>query len=263
MSRCETVNELSLVILARNEERHIGACLDTLQWGDELLVIDDLSTDGTARLAQERGARVVQHALVNFAAQRDFALSVARGRWVFFVDADERATPELAAEIRTVIQHDSPVGWWVPRRNIIMGRWMRGAGWSPDYQLRLMQRDKARYDPTRPVHELVLFPAGGEVGYLQNPLIHYNYDHLNEFIARNDRYATLEAEARWRQGWRTRPHNLVLQPLREFRRRYFYLKGYQDGGWGLLLCLLLAYFDGVAYWRLWRLARDRRGDYDR
>ncbi len=252
------MTELSLVVLARNEEQHIADCLDTLQWGDELLVVDDLSTDHTAALAQERGARVVQHPLVNFAAQRDFALSVAQGRWVFFVDADERATPALAAEIRQVIQHDSPVGWWVPRRNIIMGRWIRGAGWSPDYQLRLMQRDKARYDPDRPVHELVIFPAGGEIGYLKNPLTHYNYDRWRDFIARNDRYATLEAEARWRQGLRTRPHNLILQPLREFRRRYVTLQGYQDGVVGLLLCLFLAYFDGVAYWRLWQLARSRR-----
>jgi glycosyltransferase involved in cell wall biosynthesis len=245
--------ELSLVVLAYNEERHIVDCLDTLQWGDELLVVDDFSTDRTVTLAREHGARVVQHKLVNFAAQRDYALSQAQGRWVFFVDADERATPALAAEIRQVIQQESPVGWWVPRCNIILGRWMRGAGWSPDYQLRLMQREKARYDPDRPVHELVLLD--GEAGYLQNPLTHYNYDRLSEFIARQDRYATLEAEARWRQGRRTKPHNLILQPLREFRRRYVTLKGYQDGGLGLLLCLLLAYYDGVAYLRLWRLAR--------
>jgi len=245
--------DLSLVVLTRNEERHIAACLDALQWGDELLVVDDFSTDGTVALAQERGARVMRHQLVNFAAQRDYALSQAQGRWVFFVDADERATPELAAEVRQVIQQDAPAGWWVPRRNIIMGRWMRGAGWSPDYQLRLMQRAQARYDPDRPVHELVLLD--GEAGHLQNPLTHYNYDRLSEFIARQNRYATLEAEARWRQGWRTRPHNLILQPLREFHRRYVTLQGYQDGGLGLLLCLLLAYYDGVAYWRLWRLAR--------
>jgi glycosyltransferase involved in cell wall biosynthesis len=247
------MTELSLVVLARNEERHIADCLDTLQWGDELLVVDDFSTDRTVALARERGARVERHQLVNFAAQRDFALSQAQGRWVFFVDADERATPALADEIRQVIQQDSPVGWWVPRRNIILGRWMRGGGWSPDYQPRLMQRAKARYDPDRPVHELVLFD--GEAGYLQNPLTHYNYDRLSQFTARQNRYATLEAEARWRQGLRTRPHNLILQPFREFRRRYVTLKGYQDGGRGLLLCLLLAYYDGVAWVRLWRLAR--------
>ncbi|MBU0493675.1 MAG: glycosyltransferase family 2 protein [Chloroflexi bacterium] len=249
------MTELSLVVLAHNEQRHIVDCLHTLQWGDELLVVDDFSTDDTPSLAQECGARVVQHKLANFADQRDHALAAAQGRWVFFVDADERATPALAAEIRQVIQHDSPVGWWVPRRNIIMGRWMRGAGWSPDFQLRLMRRDLAHYDPQHPVHELVLFPDGSQIGHLENPLTHYNYDRLSTFIAKQDRYATLEAQARWRQGLRTRPHNLVLQPLREFRRRYVSLKGYQDGALGLLLCLLLAYYDGVAWWRLWRLTR--------
>lgn len=243
--------KLVTVVLTRDEERHLPDCLESLRWADELLVFDSYSQDRTVDIAREMGARVVQHPFVNYAEQRQAALEAAGGDWVFFVDADERATPALAAEVRQVIRQASPVGWWVPRRNIIVGRWIRHAGWYPDYQLRLMRPGRARYDPSREVHELVILR--GEEGRLQSELIHYNYDTWGEFLRKQMRYAPLEARVLRKQGVRARPHHLLLQPLREFRRRYVTLQGYKDGLHGLLLSLLMAWYQVLVYRQLLRL----------
>ena len=247
------MSQLSTITLARNEERNIVDCLRSLWWADEWIVmIDPRTTDRTAELAREMGARVYERPFVNFADQHQAALALASHDWVFSVDADERATPELAAEVRQVIGRPGPVGWWVPRHNFIWGRQIRHAGWYPDYQLRLMRRDRARYDPERAVHELVILD--GEAGYLQSPLIHYNYRTVSEFLRKQEQYTSLQAGVLHKMGVRPRWRSLAGQPVREFWRRYVTLQGYREGGHGLLLSILLAYYTGLAYWRLRRIA---------
>ena len=243
--------KLTAIILTKNEEKNIADCIASVQWADEVVVFDAFSQDRTVEIAQGSGATVLQHRFQNFAQQRNDALDAVHSDWVFFVDADERATPELAVEVRRATQDESRSGWWVPRHNHIFGRVIRHAGWYPDYQLRLLRRGKARYDPKREVHELVILD-GGE-GYLENPLIHYNYDTLAQFIERQNRYVDYDARILFGQGVRPKPHNFILQPLREFRRRYISLEGYKDGFRGLLLSLLMAYYTLVMYVRLRRL----------
>lgn len=238
---------LSAVVLTRNEERNIEECLRSLTWADALLVVDSNSTDRTVELARGAGAGVEQRAFVNYADQRNAALELANSDWVFFVDADERATPELASEVRSAVDSLSIVGWWVPRRNMIWGKWIQHAGWYPDYQLRLLKRGSARYDLARPVHEVVILD--GQEGWLNNPLIHHNYETVGQFLRKQDAYATFEARILREKGIRPRPHSLVLQPLREFWRRYVSLQGYKDGGHGLALSCLMAYYTHVAYRR--------------
>lgn len=239
---------LAVVVLARDEEANIEACLQSLSWADKLCVLlDPRSVDRTAELAHRAGAEVHEHPFVNFAAQRNAALEMFEADWIFFVDADERGTPELGAEVQRVIREENAVGWWVPRRNYIWGRWIRHAGWYPDYQLRLLKRGRACYDPAREVHEIVILD--GSEGHLQNPLIHYNYATLRQFLHKQDYYATYEAKILLQQGIRPRPHNFVLQPLREFWRRYITLQGYKDSGHGLLLSVLMGYYTFVAYWQ--------------
>jgi len=245
--------KLGVIILTKNEERNIADCIASVRWADEVVVFDSFSQDRTVELAQESGATVLQHQFQNFAQQRNAALDAVDSDWVFFVDADERATPELASEIRRAIQDESRSGWWVPRHNYIFGRVIRHAGWYPDYQLRLLRHGQAHYDPQREVHELVILD--GEEGYLENPLIHYNYDTLAQFIERQKRYTDYEAKILFDQGVRPRPHNFILQPLRELRRRYVSLEGYRDGFHGLILSLLMAYYTLVMYLRLRRLWR--------
>lgn len=235
-------------IIARDAEATIARCLASLSWADSLLVVlDDRTTDATGSIASSLGARVVTRVFEDFARQRNAALDLIKDEWVLFVDADEVVTQELAAEVRAVTGDldRTEAGYWIPRQNIIFGRWVRHAGWSPDYQLRLLHRVRARYREDRIVHELV--DLQGEAGYLDNPFIHYNYNTFSEFLDRQRRYASLEAANRHRRGQRPRPHNFLLQPWREFWRRYIQLKGYKEGLLGLLLSATLAYYEFKTY----------------
>jgi (heptosyl)LPS beta-1,4-glucosyltransferase len=232
---------LTAVILARDEEQNIAQCIASLEWADRVVVIlDSRTTDRTGEIAHYMGAAVYPRPFRDYADQRNAALRIVRSDWVLFVDADERVRRELASEIRRAMEDDSKAGWWVPRHNYIFGRIIRHTGWYPDYQLRLLRRGHAQYDPERPVHELVILD--GEAGYLQNPLIHYNYRTLTEFRDRQQRYAAFEASALLKEGVRPRWQDFVLQPLREFRRRYMTLRGYRDGAHGLVLSLLMAWY---------------------
>ena len=252
------LTQLTAIILTRNEGRHIVQCIDSLRWADRIVVFDSLSDDDTVALARTAGAEIFQRPFDHYAAQRNAALDAAaasgdEAQWVFFVDADERGTPELGAEIRRVIAERPENGWNVPRHNYIFGRLTLGAGWFPDYQFRLMRLGRARY--TRPVHELG--EVDGAVGDLQNPLIHHNYRDPAHFHAKQRFYVEHDASILRDQGIRPRPRNYLLQPLRQFRWRFITLKGYGDGLHGLRLSLYMAYYE----WRKYRRLADLwRGD---
>ncbi len=253
---------ITACVIARNEAKNIVPCLESLAWADERLVLDSFSHDNTVALARQEGARVEQRVFDNFAAQRDAALDLSTGDWVLFVDADERVSRQLAAEARAAVQGAEEgwqeqgkgiAGYWLPRRNVILGRWIKGGGWYPDYQLRLLRRGFARYDKRHLVHETVLLD-GGE-GRLDEALLHYNYTSLWQLLSKQRAYVSLEAQSLYEKGARGRPHSIVLQPLREFWRRFVSLKGWRDGRHGLLLALLMAAYNGVAYYKVWRLRR--------
>ncbi len=242
---------LAAVVLTKNEERHVGDCLDSLAWAGRRVVFDDFSADRTAEIARELGAEVLQHPFRNFASQRNAALDAVQADWIFFVDADERAEPGLGDEILRVIQDEGRAGWWVPRHNVIVGHVMRGGGWYPDCQLRLLRRGRARYDPVREVHEVVLLD--GEAGTLEHHLTHYNYDSLAQFRRKQQRYADLQVRVLRQQGVRVRPWTPLSMPAREFWWRFVTLQGYRDGLYGILLCGLTAYYYGfLPYIRLGR-----------
>ncbi len=240
---------LSAVILTHNEEKHLPDCLASVRWADEVLVLDSFSSDRTVAIAHAFGARVEQHAFVNYAAQRDVALALACGEWVLFVDADERVSDELRHEIEAGLalasRSPSIVGFWIPRQNVIFGAWIKHTGWYPDRQLRLMQRARAHYDATRPVHELVVLD--GEAGTLRGHLVHLNYESVGEFVRKQKQYARYDAQKLFAEGARARPHNFMLQPLREFRRRLITLQGWRDGWRGWLLSLLMAWYTFEVY----------------
>ena len=248
------MSKIVAAILTKNEKRHITDCINSVQWADLVLLEDSFSSDGTVEVAQELGAIVLQSRFVNFAVARNNALRNAKSlgaEWIFFVDADERVTPELAQEIQQVVAEESKPGWWVPRYNVMWGHTMRGGGWYPDCQLRLMKIDAARYDPEREVHEIVILD--GEAGLLREHLIHYNYDSLEHFRAKQNRYIDLEAKILRDKGVRTKPWTYLTMPVREFVRRYVTLEGYKDGLVGLQLCGLMGWYTFLTYVRLRRL----------
>jgi (heptosyl)LPS beta-1,4-glucosyltransferase len=244
---------LGYAVLTLNEAAEIGACLGSLGPAEEVLLLDSGSTDGTlaAARAAARGMpitlRVAQRPFRDYADQRNAALNLLRTDWVFFVDADERSSPEQAAEVAArIAAPDAPAGFWVPRANIIFGKRMHHTGWWPDYQLRLFQVRQGRYDPARPVHELV--QLHGRAEHLKTPLVHYNYRRVGQFIAKQRRYARHEAQQRRGSGERVRPRALLTLPAREFYWRAVTLAGWRDGGHGLLLSGLMAWYRLLVAW---------------
>jgi glycosyltransferase involved in cell wall biosynthesis len=252
--------KLFAIILTYNEAAHITACIESVAFADAVLVMDSGSTDDTVTLARAAGAEVLTRPFDDYAGQRNAALADVAGRadWVLFVDADERVTPALAAEVRGVLEREGYAGWQIPRHNYIFGKLTLGAGWYPDYQTRLLRVGRAHYDPTRKVHEVVVLD--GELGTLAEPMTHYNYHSVAQFHAKQRRYSAYDARILYEQGIRPKPQNYVLQPLRHFRWRFLTLKGYRDGLHGLHLSALMAWYEFRKYWLLrglWAKSRDR------
>jgi glycosyltransferase involved in cell wall biosynthesis len=246
----ESTAAITACVIARDEASNLRELLPTLGWADEVLVlVDDATRDDSAAVALALAARVETRPFGSFPSFRNAALDLAGSPWVFFVDADERVSPALAAEVVAVVQasedaraggEDAPVAYWAPRHNIIFGRLVRGGGWSPDFQPRLLRRDRARFDESRLVHEVVL--PRGPTGDLAERLLHLNYSSAREFIERQRRYTALEAQTLGRAGETFRRRALIGQPLREFARRYLALGGWRDGPVGLFLSAALAYY---------------------
>ena len=245
--------DLTGIILTYNEERNIADCIASVQQvtGD-VLVFDSGSTDCTVQQAEKAGARVLHHPFEDYGAQRNAALDAVSSEWILFVDADERVTPELAAEIGQCLGGPER-GWWLPRHNYIFGRLTDAAGWWPDYQLRLLHRASARYDPGRPVHEVVILD--GEAGYLSSPLLHYNYDTLEQFHHKQRIYTDFEARLRYEAGHRPKFYSFGWLPFKHFLYRFCRLGGWRLGLHGLRLSLLMARYEFETWRRveqLWR-----------
>ncbi|HEY51858.1 MAG TPA: glycosyltransferase family 2 protein [Caldilineae bacterium] len=252
-SNDQATARLTCAILAKNVADHIGDCVRSCSFADDVVVFDTASADNTVQIATAAGARVINTPFVNFSQARNVALRALDSEWVLFVDADERVTPELAQEVGEAIQRPDVDGWWVPRYNHIVGHVMRGGGWYPDHQLRLLRRAKAYYDEAREVHEIAIID--GPEGHLSEHLIHYNYDDWGQFHAKQRRYTAYEAQTLLGEGVRAHPRHLLTRPLQAFWRRFVTWKGYRDGLHGLRLCAIMAKYEFLKYW--WML-RDRR-----
>ena len=237
-------------VIARDAAPHLAILLPTLRWADEVLVLlDDRTIDDSRVIAGPLVDRLATVPFESFPAMRNRALAFASRPWVFFVDADERVSDSLAAAVRAATtsntdhvgpEMDQVVGHWIPRQNVMFGRVVRGGGWWPDYQLRLLRRGRVAYDPARIVHELVTLD--GSSSYLAEPLLHLNYESIPQFIRKQRTYTALEANMLRTEGVRFRPRALFGQPLREFWRRFVTLRGWTDGPVGLFLSLAMAYY---------------------
>jgi hypothetical protein len=229
---------LRALVLTHNEAAFIEGCLASIvPLTADILVLDSGSSDRTRELAEEMGARVVKRAWQGFSAQRNAALELASDTaWVLFVDADERLTPALRHEIVEAVSNAAPevAGFLIPRRNVVCGRVMRGGGWWPDYQPRLLRPERCRYDERAGVHEVA--GCDGALFALNFPMVHLNYLGWIEFVTRQLRYARLAG----RSGDRPHRRRYLGAPAREFSRRYVNMRGYRDGATGLSACVLVS-----------------------
>jgi glycosyltransferase involved in cell wall biosynthesis len=250
---------LAAIILCRDELDHLPACIESAAFADETIVFVDAGSPVLAQViaaAEAAGARTCQRRFDDYASQRNAALDSTAAEWVLFIDVDERVTPGLAAEVRRVIAAPDAAGYGIPRHNYIFGHLTRHTGWYPDYQTRLLHRASARYDPARPVHEVVILD--GPQGYLQEPFIHYNYRDLAHFVAKQRRYAAIDAGILFEQGARPSLRKSITQPMRQFYWRFVTLQGYRDGLHGLRMSLLMAWYEWLKHRKLADLARDQR-----
>jgi len=243
---------ISVVILAKNEENLIAGCIKSVKFADEVIVIDDNSDDNTVKIAREHGAEVYKRELDNFADQRNYGSSKTKGDWVLYVDADEFITKELESEILIKLQDDIN-GYWIPRKNIIFGKWLEHTDWYPDYQLRLLRKGSFVYK--RKVHEQV--DLKGESEYLVNPILHNNYDTVDQFVKKNYlQYADLEAKILIDEGYVFNWKDLITKTTGEFLRRYFSCKGYRDGVHGLIASMLVSFATFIVYVKVWEQVKN-------
>ena len=248
------VPQLSAIVIARDEARNIGACLDALAFCGERIVVENGSTDETARIAAAHGARVVSHAWEGFGAQKNFALSLAAGEWVLSIDADERVSPALANEIQSVIASPTADAYEIPRVSSFLGRDMGRSGLFPDHVLRLFRRGAARFTNDL-VHERVV--CDGTVARLATPLQHDAVSRLEEAIGRINRYSTDSADMLMASGRRVGFSSGITHGLWTFFRAYVLRLGFLDGREGFLLAVANAEGSYYRYMKAWLAGRSK------
>ena len=254
---------LTIALIAKNEAENLQACLSSCQGlADELLVIDGGSTDATANIARELGATVIiKDQWEGFGKQRRFAQSHVTTDWIFWIDADERITPELKTAIKATLQNpDGNTIYSVARLSWVFGRFIRHSGWYPDRVLRLHPTALTQYTDA-PVHERLTTPEGVHIEPLAGDLLHYTYKDLHHYLVKSAQYADLWAQQRHQQGKRSSLTQGVLHGLGCFLRMYVFKAGFLDGQQGFLLAVLSAHSTFAKYADQWvRQTRKRDAD---
>lgn len=253
----ENTPRLAVVILTRNEAQNIADCIASVAFADEILVIDSGSTDGTQEIARAHGARVALHPFGDdgFAGQRNFALTQTQAAWVFYLDADERVTDELARELRDIAATDAPAVWSVQRINVLFGRAMHYGGHRSDWCQRLLPRTSASW--TGKVHEGVAsdLPARRLHGIMQ----HFTYTTWQQYFAKTNHYSSLAAQALHERGKTASGATVVSHACFAFVKSYVLKRGFLDGYYGFIMSVLAGVADLMKYLKLQNLCRLQAG----
>jgi glycosyltransferase involved in cell wall biosynthesis len=246
------MSKISAVVSAFNEEKNIERCLKSLRFTDEIVVVDNSSTDDTVKIAKKYTNKIFSQknepSLIDI--QKNFGFEKASGDWILSVDADEEVSPELTREIKEVIKKKNNInGYWIPRKNIIFGKFIEHTGWYPDPQLRLFRRGKGKFVKTH-VHEPI--KLDGESAYLKAHLIHHHYTSISEFMNKTiNIYAPSEAQDYLDKGYQLAYLDVIRFPLNEFVSRFFARQGYKDGFHGLILSSLMAFYHLLVFCLIW------------
>ena len=249
------MESIAAIVITKNEERNIAACLECLKWMDEMIVVDAESLDRTIELAKAYTPKVFVHTWPGYGPQKNFAMAQAMADWILIVDADERVSPELQVEIRQIIAlppNDKVSAYRVPRRNFYYGRWVKWGGTYPDYQIRLFRRGTARYNDVR-IHENLI--VNGKIGTLNGHLDHYTEGRLDDHFKKFDLYTTLAAQEKSKSRSVVRWSDLAFRPIVTLLKTYLLKQGFRDGIHGLIISVFASMYTFVKYAKLWELTQ--------
>jgi len=238
-------NNISALMITYNEIRHIEDVIKNITFADEIIVVDSFSSDGTfEKLSEMDHVKVIQRAFKNFADQRNFAIEQARCDWVFFIDADERLTPESQKEIVDTINNDSEIeAYKIPRHFVFKDKVMRFSGLQTDRVFRLFKKGITKYQEDKLVHELLDFK--GEFGVLKHTMLHYSFSDYNSYKQKTEHYGLLKAQELLKKGKRPNWFHFYIKPAYKFLTNFIFRLGFLDGKEGYIICSLNAY--GVFY----------------
>ncbi|MBI2095706.1 MAG: glycosyltransferase family 2 protein [Candidatus Omnitrophica bacterium] len=245
---------LSVVVITKNEEARLRECLESVAWADEIVVVDDDSSDRTAEIAREFTDKVHRRSMDVEGKHRNFAYGLAKNEWVLSLDADERVTPELREEITALLAAGPDCnGYTIPRKNFVGKYWARYGGMYPSAQLRLFRKDKFKYDEQAEVHPQAYMPDPR--GALRNDILHYTYRDFSDAIAKLDRQTDLEAKKWFRENRRVGIFSVLRKTVDRFFRAYFSKKGRKDGVVGLFLAVNAGMYQFLSYAKYWEMKR--------
>lgn len=252
---------ISVVISAWNEEAKLKRSLSSVKnWADEIIVVDSSSTDATPQIARQFTSKVFKrpnNPMLN--SNKNYGFSKATSDWILSLDADEEVTRELANEMRSAISASGDVvGYWIPRKNILFGKWITHGLWWPDKQLRLFRKNKGKF-PCVHVHEYLA--VDGPTDSLREPYIHYNYESISQFIRKMDTiYTESEVQKLLATNYQLSWSDAVRFPVSDFVKIYFAQEGYKDGLHGLVLSILQAFYSCIVFAKLWEKQKFRQVD---
>ena len=246
---------LSAVMIVKNEEKNIADCLRALTFCGEVIVVDSGSSDRTVSLAKNCGAAVYSNPFMDYASQKNYAISKATSDWLFLIDADERVSGELAGEIMEILKRPEAAGYFVKRVNRIFGRWMKYGANHNDLQLRLVRRSTAVFEGS--VHEGIRLQ--GRCPRLSNVLWHYSTDNVSAYMKKLNVYTSLETRVLLERGAGFTIKKMRTRPLQFLFYRGFWQQGLRDGMEGLLFCVLSAYYEFIRQAKYWEGEHANKG----
>ena len=254
---------ISAIVHTYNEEKTIDRCLSSLSWCDERVIIDMGSSDKTCAIAKEHRTKIYIHPYTGFVEPaRNFDIEKAKGEWILIVDADEEVSSNLSHYL--TIEAGNPKGdyYRLSRKNLIFGKWIRHAGWWPDYQIRFFTKGAVSW--TKQLHGIpITHGIGVDLEAIESlSIIHHNYQTLEQFLDRLNRYSAIAAKELHLAGKKFEINSLFKKPAQEFIRRYFIWEGYKDGIHGLTLSFLQAFSELITYLKLWEIGDYREGRID-
>ncbi len=245
--------KISVCITAGNEEANIRRCLESATWASEIVVVDSFSTDRTLEICKEYTDRVYQHEWLGYIGQKNLIKDLATGPWILFLDADEVISKGLRDEIILEFESDNSehfAGYEFPRLVRFLGRWITHGDWYPDVKLRLFRKDKGECGGKEP-HDRTT--VNGQVKRLQNPLYHYTYNDIRDQMATLNRFTSISAEGKFKEGRRFGYNDAIFRPFFRFIRCYFLKRGFMDGLPGLIIATFTAVGVFSKYVKLWEV----------